>query len=67
MLTITVNGQTQTLEPGRTVADLIASLGLAGKRIAVEVNGAIVPRSLHASTTLGSGDRIEMVVAVGGG
>ena len=45
----------------------IAALGYAGKRIAVEHNGLIVPRSRHAATAIEAGDRIEIVVAVGGG
>ena len=50
-----------------TVSALLAELGLAGRRIAVERNGSIVPRSLHESETLRPGDRVEIVVAVGGG
>ena len=65
-LTVVVNGETQILSPC-SVADLLAARGLAGKRVAVERNGAIVPRSLHAQTALADGDRLEIVVAVGGG
>ena len=50
-----------------SVSELVESLGFAGKRIAVERNAAIVPRSLHASTPLAPGDQVEIVVAVGGG
>jgi len=50
-----------------TVAGLIEQLGYAGKRIAIERNGEIVPKSQHAATALGSGDCLEIVVAVGGG
>lgn len=50
-----------------TVAALVAELGYAGKRIAVELNGDIVPRSQHSEARLASGDRVEIVVAVGGG
>jgi len=49
------------------LASLLASRGLMGKRLAVEKIGAIVPKSLHAETSLAAGDRIEIVVAVGGG
>jgi sulfur carrier protein len=49
------------------VSDLLVELGAAGKRVAVERNGEIVPRSQHAMTTLSPGDRIEVVIAVGGG
>jgi sulfur carrier protein len=50
-----------------TVARLVEQMGYAGKRIAVELNGEIVPKSRHAETPLASGDRLEIVVAVGGG
>jgi sulfur carrier protein len=65
-LALTLNGEALRFYQG-SVADLIASRGLAGKRIAVERNGAIVPRSAHAGTQLVDGDSIEIVVAVGGG
>lgn len=66
-LDLEVNGRTHRLPAGSTVADLLASLDAAGQRVAVERNGAIVPRSAHASTPLAAGDRIEVVIAVGGG
>jgi sulfur carrier protein len=62
-----VNGVAVRLCRGSTVADLVAERGLVGRRFAVEVNGAIVPRSLHPSRVLETGDRAEIVVAVGGG
>ncbi len=65
-LCVVVNGDTVYLAPG-TVAELLTARGLAGKRVAVERNGAIVPRSQHAQTQLADGDQIEIVVAVGGG
>ncbi len=46
---------------------LLDTLELTGKRIAVELNGEIVPKSQHAATTLNQGDQLEIVVAVGGG
>ncbi len=64
---VTINGEPQRLAEPLTLAALLASRGLAGKRVAVERNGEIVPRSLHAETRLASGDVIEIVVAVGGG
>ena len=64
---LTVNGQPHELPATATVAALVERLALAGKRIAVERNGEIVPRSRHADTPLAEGDRIEIVVAVGGG
>jgi len=66
-MNITLNGKPHTLSHERSVADLVRSLGYEGKRIAVERNGDIVPKSQHAQTTLGSDDEIEIVVAVGGG
>ena len=50
-----------------SVAALLDELAYAGKRVAVERNGEIVPKSQHASTALVSGDQLEIVVAVGGG
>lgn len=64
---IILNGKPHALGRSMTVTELIDSLGFAGKRIAVERNAEIVPRSRHASTPLAAGDRIEIVVAVGGG
>ena len=67
MLSIVVNGSARLCGDKATVADLIRDLALEGKRIAVERNGEIVPRSRHADTPLAPGDRIEVVRAVGGG
>lgn len=64
---LTVNGKAHPWQQGGSVADLLAELSLSGKRIAVERNGEIVPRSQHSSTTLAHGDTLEIVVAVGGG
>lgn len=64
---ITLNGQLKTLDGVNTVAALVESLGYAGKRIAIERNGEIVPKSTYASTPIAAGDQIEIVVAVGGG
>ena len=66
MLTVTLNGVATGVE-STTLAELVASLGLEGKRIAVERNGEIVPRSRYANTPLVRGDRLEIVGAVGGG
>jgi sulfur carrier protein len=66
MLTLTLNG-VETGVDATTVAELVASLGLEGKRIAVERNGEIVSRSRYAATPLAGGDRLEIVGAVGGG
>jgi sulfur carrier protein len=67
MIRITVNGAAHRFEQPLEVAALLAELNLQGKKIAVERNGEIVPRGAHASTLLADGDRLEIVVAVGGG
>jgi sulfur carrier protein len=55
------------MEAGANVARLLEVLDLAGKRVAVERNGEIVPRSRYPLTSLAEGDALEIVVAVGGG
>ncbi len=67
MIQVSINGQPETLPPGFTVHALLEARGLAGKRLAVERNGEIVPRARHGEVTLAEGDRLEVVVAVGGG
>jgi sulfur carrier protein len=67
MFEIILNGATLALPEALTVAELLDRQGLAGKRVAVERNGEIVPKSLHVATQLEAGDRLEIVVAVGGG
>ena len=67
MLELKINGESRQFSAALTVAGLVEELGYAGKRIAVERNGEIVPKSQHASTALVSGDQLEIVVAVGGG
>jgi sulfur carrier protein len=65
---VTVNGATRSLDaPFCDVAALVRMLGLEGKRIAVEVNGEIVPKSRYGETRVSDGDRLEIVGAVGGG
>lgn len=64
---VTVNGTARTLPEQASVLDLLQDMGLIGKRVAVECNGTIVPRSAHAQHRLSQGDRLEVVVAVGGG
>ena len=66
-MNIVVNGQLEQLAQPVTVAELLAARGLLGKRLAVERNGEIVPKSRHADTPLADGDHLEIVVAVGGG
>ncbi|MDZ4333763.1 MAG: sulfur carrier protein ThiS, partial [Pseudomonas sp.] len=60
-------GETFELPDGATVAGLIDRLDLAGRRVAVELNLDIVPRSQHATTALREGDQVEVVHAIGGG
>lgn len=67
MLELVINGEPRSFPAPLTVAGLVEALDLAGKRVAIERNGEIVPRSRHAETPLASGDRLEIVVAVGGG
>jgi len=67
VIRVTVNGAPHRFEQPLDVAELIARLRLAGKKIAVERNGEIVPKSAHAATRLTDGDALEIVVAVGGG
>ena len=64
---IILNGEPQALAGPCTVLALLEAKELAGRKVAVEVNGAIVPRSLHAEHALKDGDRIEIVHAMGGG
>lgn len=67
MIQLSVNGEPRSIAAGARLAQLIDELALAGKRIAVERNGEIVPRSRYPETALAEGDRLEIVVAVGGG
>ncbi|NMG29159.1 sulfur carrier protein ThiS [Aromatoleum evansii] len=67
MSAIVVNGRPMPIPAGGRVVDLVNALGHAGKRIAVELNGDIVPRGRHHEIALNAGDRIEIVIAVGGG
>jgi sulfur carrier protein len=64
---ILLNGESRQFQDQLTVSALVETLGYAGKRIAVEHNGEIVPRGRHAEVVLAEGDRLEIVVAVGGG
>ena len=68
MVSISLNGSTYVCRSASPrVADLIRELSLEGRRVAVEQNGLIVPKSRHGETVLKPGDRIEVVAAVGGG
>jgi sulfur carrier protein len=63
---VQVNGDTLDVAAG-TILELVTELSLDPRKVAVERNLEIVPRSLHATTSLSEGDRIELVVFVGGG
>ena len=67
MIEVSVNGETRQVPPNATVAALLDDMQLTGKRLAVERNGEIVPKSRHGATALLAGDQLEIVVAVGGG
>ena len=67
MITVSINGETRQLPQTITIAELIEQMGLTGKRIALERNGEIAPRSSFATQMLADGDKLEIVVAVGGG
>lgn len=62
-----INGEAQQLEGVSTLAELVEQQGLAGRRVAIEINGEIIPRAEHASTALAERDEIEIVHAIGGG
>jgi len=64
---IVLNGEPRSLAAGTTIASLLEAEGLVGRRVAVEVNGEIVPRGSHATHALAAGDRVEVVHALGGG
>ncbi len=67
MIDIELNGEARKLSAVTTVTQLLAQLGLADKRVAVEYNLDILPKSQHPDTELKTGDRIEIVHAIGGG
>ncbi|HYM48312.1 MAG TPA: sulfur carrier protein ThiS [Burkholderiaceae bacterium] len=62
-----VNGEPKSLSSPLSVTQLLDQLGLAGRRVAVEVNREIVPRSHHAQVQLKDDDHVEVVFAIGGG
>lgn len=64
---LTINGDSREVRDGLCVADLIGELGLQDRRIAVEVNRAVLPREQYAGHRLAAGDQIEIVHFVGGG
>jgi sulfur carrier protein len=66
-MNIQLNGQPRQLTGGSTLIHLLHTEHLAERRVAVEVNGTIVPRSLHTTHALNEGDCVEIVHALGGG
>ena len=64
---IQLNGDPRRVDDGTCIASLLEAEGLGGRRVAVEVNGQIVPRGRHAEHRLADGDRVEIVHALGGG
>ncbi len=67
VITISINGEPRQLPTHATIATVIDQMGLTGKRIALERNGEIVPRSTFGTQHLFESDKLEIVVAVGGG
>jgi len=67
MLQLQINGKPSEMPGESNIEQLVATLQLEGKRFAIELNGEIVPKSRHAATRLNNGDKLEVVVAVGGG
>ena len=64
---IMLNGDPHIVADGATIASLVEQLDLAGKRLAVEINEEVVPRSRHGEYALAIGDQVEIVHAIGGG
>ena len=64
---LTINGETREVAPVGTLSDLVQALSLDARKVAIERNLEIVPRSLHAQTPVAEGDRIEIVHFIGGG
>ena len=67
MIQVTVNGAARRFDGPVNVRQVLEALAMAGKKVAVERNGEIVPQSLHHQVMLENGDALEIVVAVGGG
>ncbi len=67
MFTITLNGETQTLDQPKSLADLLGQLKIDRAKVAVEVNGQVVPRIRQNEYAMAAGDRVEIVALVGGG
>ena len=66
-IAVTVNGQRHQLAEGTRLIDFLKTTGVTARRLAVERNGAIVPRSEHEQLVMADGDAFEVVHFVGGG
>ena len=66
-IAITVNGEARQVAAGASLSDLLAQIGLDTRKVAVERNLEIVPRSSYATTALAAGDQLEIVHFIGGG
>lgn len=66
-MNILLNGEPRVLAAPIKLVDLLREEGLGERRVAVEINGEIVPRGRHADTALNDGDKVEIVHALGGG
>ncbi|MBO9664631.1 sulfur carrier protein ThiS [Dokdonella sp.] len=64
---IALNGEEREVAPATSITQLLRDAGYADRRVAVEINREIVPRSRHAEQLLRAGDRVEIVHAIGGG
>lgn len=67
MIRVRLNGDDREVPPGTSIGQLLQLAGYGDRRVAVERNGEIVPRSQHANTEVGAGDHLEIVQAIGGG
>jgi sulfur carrier protein len=67
VINLYINGQPRQFAAPLNLTQLLHELDLTGKRVAIELNGEIIPRSEHPSVTLSDADQLEIVVAVGGG
>jgi sulfur carrier protein len=67
LVLVNVNGEATGIRLGSTVRELLAHLGMAGRRVAVAINREVVPRSLYDKVELSADDRVEILEAVGGG
>ncbi len=67
MIFLTVNGESRTFDDGTTIIKLLEVLDIDQRRVAVAINGEVVPRTEHENTDLNDGDQVEIVRMVGGG